>query len=382
MRKFRCSPLAVLFLFLFPGIGLAAQGSVQGLTLSGTTVEAGATVSATATGTGPCGAVHIDWGDGTAITYATETLPVTQTHVYKSGGTFDLRAQGMANCTGDARARITVKGPPPPPPSAAPSPVLTRVVVAEAQVEPRVPVNITLEGTGACAVSLDFGDGNTQGVGGALPNTVRHAYAAPGRYTIVATPQAPCTERRSATIEVSRAVQPQITGISVEAEQGRPANERTIKVQGRGYCSYELQLGDGNQEVRTTTLPDTARHNYPAGRYTLVATARPPCRGTVRQTFIVENGRAEATRPGRVSAVRVFPQTPVPGQDVTITVDGSGTCRFVVDFDDGESRTVTERLPFRLAYRYARAGDYTIVVWAYGPCMGEGDAPVRVRRRE
>ena len=381
MRRSCGFSLLAVLLLLVPAVALAAQGSVQGLALAPSTAEAGATVTATVTGASPCGAVHIDWGDGTAITYATETLPVTQTHVYKAAGTFNLRAQGMANCTGEARARVTVKGAPPPP-SAAPSPVLTRVVVAEQRVEPRVPVNITLEGTGACAVSLDFGDGNTQGVGGSLPNTVRHAYAAPGRYTIVATPQAPCTERRTATVEVSRAVQPQITGISVSAEQGRPSNERTIKVQGRGYCSYELQLGDGNQEVRATTLPDTARHNYPAGRYTLVATARPPCRGTVQQTFVVENARADAARPGRVSAVRVFPQAPVPGQDVTITVDGSGTCRFVVDFDDGESRTVTERLPFRLAYRYARAGDYTIVVWAYEPCAGEGDVPVRVRRRE
>ena len=93
LYRFSCAALLVL---AFSSVASGGQGSVQGLTLSHTTVEAGTTVRATATGTSPCGAVHIDWGDGTAITYPTETLPVTQTHVYQSGGTFNLRVQGWA----------------------------------------------------------------------------------------------------------------------------------------------------------------------------------------------------------------------------------------------------------------------------------------------
>jgi hypothetical protein len=34
----------------------------------------------TASGTNPCGAAYIDYGDGTAITYAITGLPTTQTH--------------------------------------------------------------------------------------------------------------------------------------------------------------------------------------------------------------------------------------------------------------------------------------------------------------
>jgi hypothetical protein len=281
----------MLIILLLASAAFAGQGSVQGLTLSKKAVESGETVRATATGSSPCGAVHIDWGDGTAITYATETLPVTQTHTYTSGGTFDLRAQGMGNCTGEARTRIVVKGPPPPPPA-----------------------------------------------------------------------------------------QPQITGISVEQPRDAPASERSITVHGTGPCAFTVDFGDGNRDTRTGALPDSIRHNYPAaGRYTTVVTARPPCRGTLEWTFVV-GGQEEDRRAGRISAIRVRPQAVVTGAPVTIAIDGSGRCRFVVDFHDGESRTLTERLPHRLQYSYTQPGTYTIVVWAHEPCVGQGDAIVRVRR--
>ena len=282
----------MFIILLLASAAFVGQGSVQGLTLSKKAVDAGETVQATATGSSPCGAVHIDWGDGTAITYATETLPVTQTHTYKSGGTFNLRAQGMGNCTGEARARITVKGPPPPP----------------------------------------------------------------------------------------QPSQRQITGISVERPRNARSSERSITIHGTGECAFTVDFGDGNRDTRTAVLPDSIRHNYPAaGRYTVLVTARPPCRGTLEWTFVVE-GQEDNRDTGRISAVGVRPQAVVTGVPVTITIDGSGPCRFVVDFHDGESRTLTERLPHRLQYSYTRPGNYTIVVWAHEPCVGQGDATVRVRR--
>ena len=69
------------------------------------------------------------------------------------------------------------------------------------------------------------------------------------------------------------------------------------------------------------------------------------------------------------------------GQPIAVTVAGTGRCKFVVDFDDGESRTLTERLPYRLTYRYVEAGDYEIVVWTHEPCTGAHDALLRIRAR-
>jgi len=65
---------------------------------------------------------------------------------------------------------------------------------------------------------------------------------------------------------------------------------------------------------------------------------------------------------------------------IALTVAGSGTCTFVVDFGDGQSRTLTERLPHRFTYRYTEAGDREIVVSSQAPCAGRGDAVLRIRR--
>jgi hypothetical protein len=279
----------------------ARQGTITGLTLSPATAQAGATVTATVTGTaGPCGAVHINWGEGEAITYATETLPVRQTHVYKTAGTFDLRAQGMGNCLGEVKARIVITSPPPPPvaspPPAAPAPPaaprLTAVALSDPRVPPRSAVGITLQGTGACSVTLDFGDGNTQEIRGTLPTTVRHTYALAGRYSIAATPAPPCAERRVAVLDVGNTRPPRITGLQVTMPPDGPPTVRAMRILGSGSCPYTVDFGDGNSERREGALPDVVRHNYPAeGRYTAIVTAGAPCSGERRSTFTVGRDR-------------------------------------------------------------------------------------------
>ena len=288
----------VIFVLLASPRLATAQGTITALTLSPATAQAGATVTATVTGTaGPCGAVHINWGEGEAITYATETLPVTKTHVYKSAGTFDLRAQGMGNCLGEAKARIVITAPPPPPPPPAapppppPAPRLTSITLSEPRVPTRTPVGIRLEGTGACAITLDFGDGNSQEIR-ARPSSVQHAYALPGRYSITATPAPPCAERRVATVDVGTPRPPRITGLEVTVPADGPPTMRALRILGNGLCPYTVDYGDGNSDRREGTLPDVVRHNYPAdGRYTAIVTAGAPCAGERRATFTVRRER-------------------------------------------------------------------------------------------
>lgn len=276
----------------------ARQGTITAVTLSPATAEVGATVTATVTGTaGPCGAVHINWGEGEAITYATETLPVKQTRVYKTAGTFDVRAQGMGNCLGEAKARIVITAPPPPPPPPAapppppPAPRLTSITLSEPRVPTRTPVGIRLDGTGACAITLDFGDGNSQEIR-VLPSSVQHAYALAGRYSITATPAPPCAERRVATLEVGTPRPPRITGLEVTVPADGPPTIRALRILGNGLCPYTVDYGDGNSDRREGTLPDVIRHNYPAeGRYTAIVTAGAPCAGERRATFTVGRQR-------------------------------------------------------------------------------------------
>ena len=74
-----------------------AQGSATSVAISPRNIVAGGTISATVKGTNPCGAVRINYGDGDAITYAITALPVTQTHVYQTAGSYSITAEGMGN---------------------------------------------------------------------------------------------------------------------------------------------------------------------------------------------------------------------------------------------------------------------------------------------
>ena len=287
-----CSAIGGVLLLGSATVAAAQQGTVTKITLSPAAANTGATVTATVTGSeGVCGAVHINWGDGEAVTYPTSYLPVTKTHVYNSGGTFTVRAQGMGNCGGDAATSIAVKGPAAPPPASSEGGRLTGLTVPGEPVGPGTAAAIRIEGSGACRVSLDFGDGQQLDIDATLPATISHTYPRAGRYTLSATPAAPCAEKRTATLNVGRRLGGQITGIQLQ-----PRNVR-------------------------------------------------------------------------------------PGEAVTITVNGTGTCAIVVDFDDGKDRRVTERLPFRLSYTFDQTGDYEVIVWTDEPCTGSGEAIARVRRR-
>jgi hypothetical protein len=358
----------------------AHAATITGLTVTPAEARAGTSVSATAAGSGFCGAVNIDWGDGEAITYATSTLPVTQSHVYQRGGTFTLRAQGMGNCDGQATAVVTITAPPaapPPPPVAAPAPRLSAIELSPPGAAPRTPVTITLQGTGSCRVAVDFGDGNAQDLTGALPLSVRHTYALAGSYAIVATPATSCGDRLTATLAVGTTPKaPHLVGIEVTVAPGA-GGMRTIKVTGDGPCAYTLDYGDGNTEARNGALPDVVRHNYAAaGRYTIITTAAPPCTGVLRSTNVIGAGPG-----GRVSRVDTQPRTASPGQVITVAIGGSGTCRFTVDFGDRQSREMTEALPHRLSYRYEDRGDYEILVRSDPPCTGDVSTALRVRGR-
>ena len=71
--------------------------------------DATGTVQLTVRGTNPCGAVNLDYGDGsTATTHAITQLPVTLSHDYNRVGEYTVRARGQGNCDGDVFTRINV----------------------------------------------------------------------------------------------------------------------------------------------------------------------------------------------------------------------------------------------------------------------------------
>jgi Ca2+-binding EF-hand superfamily protein len=84
----------------------ADAGTLNRVNASYSTVPGRMTIALS--GSNPCGAVHVNYGDGNAITYPITGLPTTVSYDYSRPGTFQIRAQGMANCEGAASTAVRV----------------------------------------------------------------------------------------------------------------------------------------------------------------------------------------------------------------------------------------------------------------------------------
>ncbi len=99
--------IAAVVLTALPGA--AQRGVVNRVVVSAPTIRAGDTVKITASGTNPCGAVRIDYGDGTeAITHAITDIPATVQYTYTRPGEYRIRAEGMGNCDGNVTTSLRV----------------------------------------------------------------------------------------------------------------------------------------------------------------------------------------------------------------------------------------------------------------------------------
>jgi hypothetical protein len=286
MRRARTFAAFLSASFLI-GSGAAAAGTVTAVKASTASAAVGTAVSVTASGTNPCGAANIDYGDGTAITYAITGLPTTQTHAYQKPGIYAIVARGMGNCDGEAAARIEVTGQAPP---AAPD--TSEITGLSFTPKPGVvqqPVAINVAGRGPCTYLLDFGDGNQKEMTGALPQRINHTYAVAQTYTVIVAPAAPCAGKFTELLPVAPRGGERITGIRIDPEPATAGRAVTIVVEGAGTCGYRIQFGDGNHEDRSKGLPDTLRHVYNApGTYVIVAEAAGRCEGRAERSLDVQ----------------------------------------------------------------------------------------------
>jgi hypothetical protein len=98
----------------------AQRGVVNSVSVSSATVQAGTPIDITVSGNNPCGAVRLDYGDGSErVTHAIRGIPTSIRHVYRQPGRYDIRAEGMGNCDGAAATSLRVTpapGAPSPPP--------------------------------------------------------------------------------------------------------------------------------------------------------------------------------------------------------------------------------------------------------------------------
>ncbi|CAN5677042.1 hypothetical protein BH18ACI5_BH18ACI5_28910 [soil metagenome] len=366
--------LASSLLVLSLGVTDAAaqRGAVNGLSITPATAQVGATISVTVSGVNPCGAVFVDWGDGTVVTHPISELPTTRTHVYAAAGNYSVTARAMGNCDGEAAGTVRI--------NPAPAPAVRRELTGFFVSSPTAkgePVNMSLRGEGDCTIDLAFGDGNTQQVSVQLPYMLTHVYAEPRSYNVTASAVSPCQGgRHTARLEVAPgpvAARLGALAIGVNATAGPGAT--IIDVTGAGNCSYLLDYGDGNRERRTVTLPDRVEHVYPAtGTFTVIATAERPCEGRVQETFRAGRARSSIVR------LVISPNPAAIQSRVSIAIEGSGTCPVTVDFGDGTDQSIEGTLPLRVLHSYARPGRYEVFAWSEAPCTGDAGAVVQVRR--
>jgi hypothetical protein len=132
-------------------------------------------------GTGQC-AYTLDYGDG-KTERRTATLPDRVRHAYTADQEYTIVATPEPPCEGVARAKLDIRA-------------ITRGIW-RVSVEPGPAANTpavvaTIEGRGSCVVAVDFGDGTSQKVEGALPAKINHSYEKPGSYELRAVAQPPC----------------------------------------------------------------------------------------------------------------------------------------------------------------------------------------------
>ncbi len=89
--------------------GLAGQGQITSVTLSpASTVTPGTSVTVVVNASQGCGAIEINFGDTTVITFPVITLPLQQTHVYPNAGAYTVTVRGQGNCTGQTSTTLQV----------------------------------------------------------------------------------------------------------------------------------------------------------------------------------------------------------------------------------------------------------------------------------
>jgi hypothetical protein len=372
---------------LLASTGVAqAQGSATNVTVTPRSIVAGGTVTVTATGTNPCGAVRLNYGDGDAITYALTGLPVTQTHVYQKAGNYTITAEGMGNCGGAPTTTLTVTAPPPPPPPAA-TPTITAVEMTPTPARTQEPVAVTVRGNGSCTYEVQYGDGTAEQVEGRLPENTHHTYAKAGRYVVIVRPTPPCAGKFTQVLEVADApgrVPARITRLVLSPSPAAAGQATALTVDGEGACAYDIHYGDGATEAVSGPLPRRTRHVYRPGRYVVVVKAQPPCTGNVSEVLQVADATAQ-TPPtdsdARITGVIVRPRVPAVRQPVRLTIDGEGTCTFRIDYGDGNADSRSMRLPASLRHVYAAPDRYTVVVAPDdSQCAGSGRVSFDVRR--
>lgn len=276
-------------------------------------------------------------------------------------------------------------------PVAAHAGTITRVTASPAAVVTGQTVTFTEEGTNPCGASnMTYGDGIviTYAIS-ELPAKQTHVFEKPGTYTVIARGMGNCDGEATTRVQVNPAAAPppppaaqpggpHITSVEFAPAQGVIRRPLTFIVNGEGPCRFVTQFGDGNSRQLNVELPYRFDHTYSVpGTYTTIVTPTAPCTGKFTQLLTV----TARTAAPRVFDLAIEPSIGRAGQPVTITIQGSGTCSYAIDFGDGNNDSRNAALPDRVQHNYPAPDEYIVNVTAIPPCTGSARRRLDVRER-
>ena len=268
MRHF-CAPIGLSAALVLSAPFTLSPNEITSLAV-GSPGRAGAPVAMTAEGGHAC-AARVEFGDGQTADVPAP-LPRRFTHTYDRAGAYTVTATGVPPCAGRLTLPLDITN------EELPG-RLRGLKVSTSVVETAVTASIVVLGSGACAYTLDFGDGRHARRVEALPDLISHTYGEPRSYTIVARAEPPCEGAATGGVELRLDESPGFTRVDVRfdpAGEGRVA----LNLAGSGTCRVTVNWGDGAEETPELTLPVVRAHQYArSGRYAIRVKAAAPCTG-------------------------------------------------------------------------------------------------------
>ena len=83
---------------------------------------------------------------------------------------------------------------------------------------------------------------------------------------------------------------------------------------------------------------------------------------------------------GRITRIEFQPATAEEGGGVFVSLLGSGSCSYTLDYGDGTIDRISGGLPLTRSHKYGNAGVYQLKAAAEPPCRGEAGLKVEISR--
>ncbi len=280
----------------------------------------------------------LHWGDGSSETIS-GTPNITSQHVYATPATYSVQITTPGFVPVISSVTITI-----------PTPTMS-ITPSSVNVGQTVTANIGNLNS-IVAYNIDWGDGSTDIIGGAVTAAPTHVYASSGSFTLKLTTTgiAPVIGSVNVTIPTPAFV---ITPSSVVLGQTVTANLTNLLA----AVSYTLDWGDGSSDPISGVTTAAPTHLYGSnGTFTakLMATGIAP---------VISSVTVGIPTP----TLSITPSSLVLGQATAATVHNLiSSVNYTLDWGDGSSDPISGVTSAEVAHTFATSGTFTVKLSAIG----------------